>query len=107
MMFGYIEILTPSYQADAADDDRYKAENALVLNSKNDFLKWRPQLQWLREQVNVAKTGPAVSPGTADAALAAAPSEDDFTVKLERLAKLHEAGAITEDEFRAGKQRLL
>lgn len=108
MMFGYIEVLTPSYQASAADADRYKAENALVLNSKKDLEQWKPQLQWLRQKINEAKTRPAMPPpAPAAAAVAPAAVEDDLTMKLERLATLRESGAISEEEFQAAKQQLL
>jgi len=38
---------------------------------------------------------------------AAAPAPADSTAELERLAKLHESGALTDAEFAAAKSRLL
>ena len=36
-----------------------------------------------------------------------APSADDATGELERLASLHDSGAISDDEFAAAKQKVL
>jgi len=36
-----------------------------------------------------------------------APSADDATGELERLASLHDSGAISNDEFAAAKQKVL
>lgn len=38
---------------------------------------------------------------------APAPAPSDSTAELERLAKLHESGALTDDEFVAAKSKLL
>ncbi len=38
---------------------------------------------------------------------APAPAPSDSTAELERLAKLHESGALTDDEFAAAKSKLL
>jgi Short C-terminal domain len=48
-----------------------------------------------------AEPAPAPTP-----APAAAPS-DDTTAELERLAQLHQSGALTDDEFAAAKSKLL
>jgi len=37
----------------------------------------------------------------------AAPAPADSTAELERLAKLHESGALTDEEFAAAKSKLL
>ena len=37
----------------------------------------------------------------------AAPAPTDSTAELERLAKLHESGALTDEEFAAAKSKLL
>ena len=37
----------------------------------------------------------------------AAPAPADSTAELERLAKLHESGALSDDEFAAAKSKLL
>ena len=43
----------------------------------------------------------------APAAPAAAPAPADSTAELERLAKLHESGALNDEEFAAAKAKLL
>ena len=48
---------------------------------------------------------PQQAPAPAPAA-AAAPA-DDTTAELERLAQLHQSGALTDDEFAAAKSKLL
>ena len=45
------------------------------------------------------------APPTAPAPAPAAPT--DSTAELERLAKLHESGALTDEEFAAAKSKLL
>ena len=47
----------------------------------------------------------AQAPPAAPAPAAAAPT--DSTAELERLAKLHESGALTDEEFAAAKSKLL
>lgn len=49
---------------------------------------------------------PAMAPSGA-ATATAAPAADDPIAQLERLAQLHAAGALTDDEFAAQKARLL
>jgi hypothetical protein len=48
---------------------------------------------------------PQAAPPPAPAAPAPAPA--DSTAELERLAKLHESGALTDEEFAAAKSKLL
>ena len=48
---------------------------------------------------------PAAPPQVAPAAPAPAPT--DSTAELERLAKLHDSGALTDEEFAAAKSKLL
>jgi membrane protease subunit (stomatin/prohibitin family) len=43
----------------------------------------------------------------AQAAPAAAPPTEDLTAKIERLAELHQSGALTDEEFATAKQKLL
>jgi membrane protease subunit (stomatin/prohibitin family) len=50
-------------------------------------------------------TDQAQAPQAAPAAAAPAPA--DSTAELERLAKLHESGALTDEEFAAAKSKLL
>lgn len=40
-------------------------------------------------------------------AAAAAPAEPDYTEELEQIAKLHEQGILTDDEFAAKKKEIL
>jgi hypothetical protein len=51
-----------------------------------------------------AATQPAPAPAPAPAAAAPA---DDTTAELERLAQLHQSGALTDEEFAAAKSKLL
>jgi len=51
-----------------------------------------------------AATQPAPAPPPQPAAAAPA---DDTTAELERLAQLHQSGALTDDEFAAAKSKLL
>ena len=53
-----------------------------------------------------AATQPAAAPAPPPAPAAAAPA-DDTTAELERLAQLHQSGALTDDEFAAAKSKLL
>jgi hypothetical protein len=56
------------------------------------------------DQAGQAEPAPA-APAPAVSAPAAAPVDE--TGELERLAKLHESGSLTDDEFGAAKARLL
>jgi uncharacterized membrane protein YebE (DUF533 family) len=47
------------------------------------------------------------APPAEPAPAAAAPAPADSTAELERLAKLHESGALNDDEFAAAKSKLL
>ena len=49
----------------------------------------------------------AAPPQAAPAPAAPAPAPADSTAELERLAKLHESGALTDEEFAAAKSKLL
>jgi hypothetical protein len=53
-----------------------------------------------------AATQPPPQPEAPAPAPAAAPA-DDTTAELERLAQLHQSGALTDDEFAAAKSKLL
>jgi hypothetical protein len=50
---------------------------------------------------------PQAAPPPAPAAPAPAPAPTDSTAELERLAKLHESGALNDEEFAAAKAKLL
>ena len=58
----------------------------------------RTQQSQYDEQAQAAPAAPAPAP-------AAAPA--DSTAELERLAKLHESGALNDEEFAAAKSKLL
>jgi hypothetical protein len=47
------------------------------------------------------------APAPAEAAAPAAPAGTDITAQLEQLASLHAAGVLTDEEFAAGKAKLL
>ena len=49
----------------------------------------------------------AAPPQAAPAPAAPAPAPTDSTAELERLAKLHDSGALTDEEFAAAKSKLL
>ncbi|HEX4528056.1 MAG TPA: SHOCT domain-containing protein [Acidimicrobiia bacterium] len=49
----------------------------------------------------------ATQPPPQQAAAPAAAPADDTTAELERLAQLHQSGALTDDEFAAAKSKLL
>ena len=49
----------------------------------------------------------AAPPPAAPPPAPAAPAPTDSTAELERLAKLHESGALTDEEFAAAKSKLL
>jgi uncharacterized membrane protein YebE (DUF533 family) len=49
----------------------------------------------------------AAPPQGAPATAAPAPAPADSTAELERLAKLHESGALNDEEFAAAKAKLL
>jgi hypothetical protein len=54
-----------------------------------------------------AATQPPPQPAAPAPAPAAAAQADDTTAELERLAQLHQSGALTDDEFAAAKSKLL
>jgi putative oligomerization/nucleic acid binding protein len=54
-----------------------------------------------------AATQPPPQPEAPAPAPAAAAPADDTTAELERLAQLHQSGALTDDEFAAAKSKLL
>jgi uncharacterized membrane protein YebE (DUF533 family) len=60
----------------------------------------------VNEQAQQAYAATQPPPQEAAAPTAAAPA-DDTTAELERLAQLHQSGALTDDEFAAAKSKLL
>jgi uncharacterized membrane protein YebE (DUF533 family) len=60
-----------------------------------------------RTQQNQVDEQAQAAPPPAAAPAPAAPAATDSTAELERLAKLHESGALTDEEFAAAKSKLL
>jgi multidrug resistance efflux pump len=65
----------------------------------------RTQQNQYNDQAQAAYAQTQAAPPPAPAAPAPAPA--DSTAELERLAKLHESGALTDEEFAAAKSKLL
>ena len=63
----------------------------------------RTQQNQYNDQAQAASAQTQAAPPPA----AAAPAATDSTAELERLAKLHESGALTDEEFAAAKSKLL
>ncbi len=63
----------------------------------------RQQQNEYNEQTQAADAQAQAAPPPA----APAPAPADSTAELERLAKLHESGALNDDEFAAAKSKLL
>jgi hypothetical protein len=61
----------------------------------------------VNEQAQQAYTATQPPPQPEAPAPAAAAPADDTTAELERLAQLHQSGALTDDEFAAAKSKLL
>ena len=68
--------------------------------------KRHEQQAQVNEQAQQAYAATQPQPPPASAPAAAAPA-DDTTTELERLAQLHQSGALTDDEFAAAKSKLL
>ena len=68
----------------------------------------RTQQNQYNDQAQPAYTQTQAAPSqAAPPPAAAAPAATDSTAELERLAKLHESGALTDEEFAAAKSKLL
>ena len=65
--------------------------------------------QQMQAEMEYAQTQQAANVAAAPVAAAAAPPSagDDLTTQLSKLTQLHQAGAITDDEFSAAKAKLL
>lgn len=66
----------------------------------------RTEQNQYNEQAQAAYTQTQAAPPQA-APAAPAPAPADSTAELERLAKLHESGALSDEEFAAAKSKLL
>jgi len=67
----------------------------------------RTQQNQYNDQAQAASAQTQAAPPPAPAPAPAAPAPTDSTAELERLAKLHESGALTDEEFAAAKSKLL
>ncbi|MCJ8505271.1 PH domain-containing protein [Kocuria flava] len=121
---GVIEILTASYSGGANKDfwqgsrqgrnansnDPFTLSNTLPL-PKFVYNEALPQITELRRRISEAKH-PIFAPSAQDSPgpVQSEPgisSGDNLVEKLERLAALHAAGALTDSEFQKGKSQLL
>jgi hypothetical protein len=66
----------------------------------------RTQQNQYNDQAQAAYAQTQAAPPQA-ASAPAAPAPTDSTAELERLAKLHDSGALTDEEFAAAKSKLL
>lgn len=85
----------------------FEAEIAIIASSyrrsivvtKGELKEFEPYLARLRELIHKAKAGVGSPSNSIDA--------DEAISKLERLAALHQAGALTDEEFKVVKAKLL
>jgi hypothetical protein len=76
--------------------------------SRRQANRWAQQDQAAYQQQAYAQQPVYVQQAPAPAPAAPAPSQEDASLdQLERLAKLHESGALTDEEFAAQKARIL
>ncbi|WP_165807277.1 SHOCT domain-containing protein [Nocardioides currus] len=132
LMNGVLEILTPSYSGSANKDfwrgstksrnananDPWTLSNTLPL-AKAEYRSAGDQITELRRRISIAKNpGPSTPVSTANIAPAAATSAPipppaglgegaGLADQLAKLADLHQAGVLSDEEFAAAKQRLL
>jgi len=59
------------------------------------------------QQEGAQQAQPAPAPAAAPAPAPAAPGDDDTITRLQKLADLHTAGALTDEEFAAAKAQVL
>lgn len=116
MLTGVLEVLTPSYQGTANKDywrgsnrsrnadanDPHTLSNTLPL-AKLTYKAALPGLNELRERIGRAKQTNVIVTGQ-PAAQPAAPSVTD---EITRLAELHRAGVLTDEEFNTAKAALI
>lgn len=115
IMTGVLEVLTPSYQGtsnkdywrgmhrsrNANADDPHTLSNTLPLQ-KATYRAALPGLNELRARIGRAKQPTVVVPAAAASAPAAS-----LTDELARLAQLHAAGVLTDEEFQTAKAALI
>lgn len=112
---GVLEILTPSYQGTATKDywsgllnsDRNNSENDPRVTSntlpllKSDYRAAKPLIDELRSMIAAAKA-PTVTVQLDETTPKASAADE-----IKKLAELHEAGSLTDDEFATLKGKLL
>ena len=59
------------------------------------------------QQEGAQQAQPAPAPAAAPAPAPAAPGDDDTNTRVQKLADLHTAGALTDEEFAAAKAQVL
>jgi hypothetical protein len=69
--------------------------------SRRQANRWAEQDQSAYEQQQPVYAAPPPPPA------AAAPAADDVPAQLEKLAQLHTSGVLSDDEFAAGKAKIL
>lgn len=113
MVNGVLEILTASYQGSANKDfwqgtlssrnadsnDPFTLSNTLPM-LKSEYREWQKQISELRSRIAAAKR-PAAP------ASVVAPAPDSFADQVAKLAQLRADGLLSDDEFKAAKQKLM
>lgn len=93
---GYIEITTPSFETTKVKHAE-KLPNCIPIRGDN-LKEYKPYLEKLKALVDKAKSPIAPS---------ATRENGDIVSKIEKLAKLYQTGALTEEEFNSAKKKLL
>ena len=93
---GCIVITTPSFQT-ANVKHAEKIPYAIPIRG-DDLKEYKPYLEKLKILIDKAKSSNATSVMSEDG---------DIVFKIEKLAKLYQAGALTEEEFNSAKKKLL
>jgi hypothetical protein len=110
-MSGVIEVIVPgydgrkptSYWSGDKDKDPFKISNCLPI-PKKAASEWQPHLDAIRQKIARAKHAPHPSSAPAPGGGA---GNNDLIASLERLQALRTAGALSDEEFQAAKERLL
>lgn len=105
LISGYFEVsaggmqnTAKSYWSTDRNSDPAKSPNCVSLNSRAMANTFRQACTFIMEKVSASRTMPATP---------AQSVETDIAGAIERLWKLHADGALTRDEFEAGKLKLL
>jgi hypothetical protein len=116
---GIVQLSTPSYPARAADYWQ-SAGKAVDGGAQSPFViptcipcnkecidRWQPYLEELRKRISASKTGPTAAAAPPVAAITPAAPTTDPLDQLRRLAELHDAGVVTDQEFDTKKTEIL